>query len=197
MEAFRQPEYVHVLINHLPLTGLFAALLALVGACVIGKRSAALLGMGLVSLFSLSAWPVYVYGEAGYDRVYSMADSDGDAYLSHHKQLAERWTWLFYVTSAAGALGAIAGWKRPKSLRAVSWATVLLAAASLVAGAVVAEVGGKIRHPEFRHGPPPARDDPTTTSVVVPGSRFAGAQPQNLACLTRTIMPAPESRSRC
>ena len=32
--VLQQPEYVHVLINHLPLTGLFAALLCLIGALI-------------------------------------------------------------------------------------------------------------------------------------------------------------------
>lgn len=197
MEAFRQPEYVHVLINHLPLTGLFAVLLGLVGSLAFRKRSAAMLSMGLVSVFSLSVWPVYVYGEAGYDRVYSMADSDGGAYLSHHKRLAEHWIWVFYVTSATGALGAIAGWKWPKCLWAASSATALFATASLVAAAVIADAGGKVRHREFRHGPPPAMNDQSTTSVGAPRSRLVGTQPLNIACLRKAIVLAPKLPLRC
>lgn len=155
MESLGQPEYVHVLINHLPLTGLFAALLCLIGALVARKRAAILLGMGLVSLFSLSAWPVYVYGEQGYDRVYSMVGEAGDAYLKQHRELAERWVWLFYATGAAGAAGIVAGWKWPKCLGTAAAGLTILAAVSLVAGAVIADYGGKVRHREFRNGPPP------------------------------------------
>ena len=54
------------------------------------------------------------HGEDGYDRVYSMADDAGGTYLKQHKELAERWTWVFYVTAAAGAAGMVAGWKWPK-----------------------------------------------------------------------------------
>ena len=156
MEALYQPEYVHVLINHLPLTGLFAALLGLIGSLALRKRATAFLGIGLVSLFSLSVWPVYAYGEAGYDRVYSMANGDGDAYLRRHKELAERWVWLFYLTSAAGAVGLVVGWRRPNCLWVFAWSTVILATGSLVVGAIIADAGGKVRHPEFRHGPAPA-----------------------------------------
>ena len=39
-KLLQQPEYVHVLINHLPLTGLFAALLCLIGALITRKRVA-------------------------------------------------------------------------------------------------------------------------------------------------------------
>ena len=146
----QQPEYVHVLINHLPLTGLFAALLGLIGALISRKRAAIYLGMGLVSLFSLSAWPVSEYGEDGYDRVYSMADDAGDAYLKQHRELAERWTWLFYLTAGAGVAGIAGGWKWPKCLWAAASAVAVLAGISLVAGAVIADYGGKVRHPEFR-----------------------------------------------
>ncbi len=164
MKILSQPEYVHVLINHLPVTGLFAALLCLIGALIIRKRAAIFLGMGLVSLFSFSAWPVYVYGEQGYDRVYSMADGDGDAYLKRHRELAEKWIWLFYATGAVGTAGIVAGWKWPKCF----WATVaglaILAAVSLVAGAAIADYGGKVRHREFRNGPPPGFHDKSDLS---------------------------------
>ncbi len=161
LHELQRPECVHVLVNHLPLTGLFAALLGLTGCLAIRSRAAVFLAMGLVSLFSLSAWPVYVYGEQGYDRVYSMADEDGDAYLARHKELAERWTWPFYLTAGVGAAGMVAGWRRPKWLWAFASATAVLAAGSLIAGAVIADAGGKVRHPEFRHGPPPAARDKT------------------------------------
>ena len=150
VKVLQQPEYVHVLINHLPLTGLFAALLCLIGALITRNRAALYLGMALVSLFALSAWPVSEYGEDGYDRVYSMADDAGGTYLKQHKELAERWTWVFYVTAAAGAAGMVAGWKWPKCLWATACAVALLTAGSLVAGAVIADYGGKVRHPEFR-----------------------------------------------
>jgi hypothetical protein len=147
-------ECIHVLVNHLPLTGLFAALLGLTGCLAVRNRAAVSLGMGLVSLFSLSAWPVYVYGEQGYDRVYSMADQDGDLYLDRHKELAERWIWLFYLTAGVGAVGMAADWRRPKWQRALALGAAVLAAISLIAGAVIAGAGGKVRHPEFRNGPP-------------------------------------------
>ena len=156
MGVLGQPEYVHVLLNHLPLTGLFAALLCLIGGLIARKRPATFLAMGLVGLFSLSAWPVYVYGEEGYDRVYSMADDDGDTYLDLHKEMAERWIWVFYVTAAASAVGIVAGWKWPKCLWAAAAAAAVLTVVSLSAGTVIAEYGGKVRHPEFRNGPLPA-----------------------------------------
>lgn len=155
MELLQKPEYVHVLINHLPLTGLFAALVALVAALIIRRPAAIFLALALVCAFSLSAWPVFEYGQAAYDRVYSMADQAGDAYLARHRELAERWVWLFYMTAGAAALALVAGWKRPKWLSPSGVVVAALAAGSLAAGAVIADCGGKVRHREFRTGPPP------------------------------------------
>jgi peptidoglycan/LPS O-acetylase OafA/YrhL len=172
----QQPEYVHVLINHLPVTGLFAALLFLIAALVARKRVAIFLGMALVSLFALSAWPVSEYGEAGYDRVYSMADDTGGAYLKQHRELADRWVWLFYVTAAVGAGGMVAGWKWPRCLWATASAVVVLTVGSLVAGAVIADYGGKVRHPEFRRqgdlkGASSEMNAPARTSAVAVAQR--------------------------
>jgi hypothetical protein len=46
-------------------------------------------------------------------------------------------------------------WKWPQSLKVFAGIALALAAASLVAGLAIANAGGKIRHREFRTGPPP------------------------------------------
>ncbi len=155
LTSLQEPEYVHVLLNHLPMTGLLAALLSLAVGIVVRKRPVLFVGLALVSLFSLSAWPVSEYGEGGYDRVLAMSDDEGQAYLKRHRDLADNWEFLFYVAAGAGAVAMVAGWRWPRSLWAASLGVALLGASSLVAGAVIAECGGKIRHREFRHGPPP------------------------------------------
>jgi hypothetical protein len=162
LQGLREPEYVHVLLNHLPLVGLFAALLCLLTGLVSRSRTALFLGLGLVSLFALAAWPVAEYGEQGYDRVLSMADDEGQAYLSRHRELADKWIWLYYVTAGAGALAMVAGWKWPKTLWAASLGIALSCSASLVAGGFIADCGGRVRHREFRHGPPPKSETPST-----------------------------------
>lgn len=156
-KALQQPEYVHVLLNHLPITGLFVAWIGLVVAICLNNRFALRLSLVLVVVLSLSAWPVAHYGEEAYDRVLSMSDDVGGRYLEHHQALAERWIFLFYVTAAAAVAALVVGWRWPRFSRWAAGAVALLAAASLVAGAVIAEYGGPVRHREFRYGPPPAK----------------------------------------
>lgn len=154
-KAIEQPEYVHVLLNHLPITGLFAALLFLIAALIINHRATHYVALGAVALFALSVWPVAYYGGRAKDRVLAMSDEAGAAYLEHHEHLADRWAFLYYVTAGVAVAGIVAGIKKPKLLRPVGGAVAVLAVASLVAGAVIADCGGKIRHREFRYGPPP------------------------------------------
>ena len=150
-----QPEYVHVLINHFPLKGLIVAMLALIAALVTRARAGILIGLALVGLLALSAWPVFHYGEEGYDRVLSMSDEAGGKYLDYHRLLAERWVFLFYVTAGVAAWAvSLPGngperWStRPCSL--LSWPPAVLSA-----GICIAKAGGPIRHREFRSGSPP------------------------------------------
>ena len=150
-----RPEYVHVVINHFPLIGLLVAMLALTAALVTRNRTAILIGLALVGLLALSAWPVFEYGEEGYNRVLSMADEAGGKYLEHHKALAGRWVFLYFVTAGVAGLGFALSWKWPRTLVPSSILALVLAAASLTAGIVIAQAGGPIRHREFRSGPPP------------------------------------------
>jgi hypothetical protein len=61
-------------------------------------RTGILIGIALVGLMALSAWPVYYFGEEGYDRVLSMADEAGGKFLNYHKALGERWIVIFFLT---------------------------------------------------------------------------------------------------
>jgi hypothetical protein len=149
-----QPEYLHVATNHLPLIGLLVAMLALIAALATRNRTATLIGLSLVCLLALSAWPVYHYGEEGYDRVLSMSDEAGAKFLDHHRALAERWIFLYFVTAGMAGLGFLLAWKWPRTLVASSVLALVLATASLTAGMVIAKAGGAVRHREFRSQPP-------------------------------------------
>lgn len=152
---FKQPEYLHVVLNHFPLVGLVVSVLALCAALAARSRAATLIGLALVAATALSAWPVSASGEAGFDRVLSMADDDGQAFLRYHQQLAERWVFLYYITAGVAALGFVLSFKWPRVLTLLSFITVLLALGSLCAGLFIARAGGEVRHREFRSGPPP------------------------------------------
>lgn len=150
-----RPEYVHAAINHFPLIGLFVSLVVLAIGLVGRQRPMTLTGLALVCGLALSVWPVFYFGEAGYDRVLSMADEQGEAYLKYHAFLAHRWVLLYYVTAAVALLGFALSWKWPRVLVPGGILALALAIASLSAGIVIAKAGGQVRHREFRSGPAP------------------------------------------
>jgi len=53
--------------------------LGLIIALVLKSRRAQIATLSLVLIGSVSAWPVFEFGEQGYDRVLAMTDEDGHA----------------------------------------------------------------------------------------------------------------------
>jgi hypothetical protein len=78
-----KPEYVHACLTHCGR--------ARPGHCALLRtRAARVTAFALVMLSAASAWPVYQYGEAGYDRVKAMVDEDGDKWLEEHMRRGEQ-----------------------------------------------------------------------------------------------------------
>ena len=93
----QQPEYLHVLINPLPVYGLAIALFGLVAAMYLGTRGGQIAASFLFSSCAASAWPVAHYGEAAEDRVQAMADETDEAWLKAHAHRADELIYVFYA----------------------------------------------------------------------------------------------------
>jgi hypothetical protein len=114
IEHLSKPEYVHVLLNPLPVYGLAVGVLGLIIALLSKTRAARVTAFALVMVSAASAWPVYHYGEAGYDRVKSMVDEAGDKWLDEHMGRGEQLIYVFYVVAALSAVGIVAEFAAPK-----------------------------------------------------------------------------------
>ncbi|PYL46041.1 MAG: hypothetical protein DMF40_14075 [Verrucomicrobia bacterium] len=155
--GLQQPEYVHTLINPLPVYGLGIGLFALSIAMFLRNGSAHIPALTVIFLAAASAWPVKYYGEQAYDRVLSMSDETGSAWLAAHEDRADKFIWSFYLLAVAAAAAIVVPMKFPKSAMPLIISTILLSIASLAAGGYIAYAGGKIRHREFRTEPPPPK----------------------------------------
>jgi hypothetical protein len=156
----RQPEYIHVLLNPLPVYGLLVGWIGLVIGLALRSRRAQIATLSLVLLSSISAWPVYEFGQQGYDRVLSMTDEAGEAWLDEHMHRAEDLIWVFYVLAALSAFAIAVPIKWPKSSVPLAIAVILVGAVTLGSGAYIAYAGGRVRHREFRNEtPPPKRSE--------------------------------------
>jgi hypothetical protein len=157
LRDLRQPEYIHVLINPLPVYGLAMGLLGLIIAFFLRSRSAQIATLIIVLICAASAWPVYEFGQQAKDRVLSMENEVGGAWLEEHEDRAEDLIWLFYGLAVLSAVALVAPKKWPRSAGPLVAAIILLGVATLGAGGYIAYAGGKIRHREFRNVPPPVK----------------------------------------
>src|SRR2546429_9062067 len=154
-EHLSSPEYLHVLLNPLLVYGLAMGVFTLLLALISRRRAARVIALALIFVGAISAWPVYHYGEAAYDRVTAMADSDGDKWLDKHMRRGEQLIYVFYVVAALSAGAIVAEFKLRGAAVSLGIATVILAGADLGIGGYIAYAGGHIRHREFRFDPPP------------------------------------------
>jgi hypothetical protein len=155
LRGLRQPEYVHVLLNPLPVYGLLISWIGLIAALISKNRRALIVALILVFITSLSAWPTFEFGEEGYDRVLAMSDDDGHAWLDEHQHRAQKLIYVFYALAALSVAAIVVPLRWPKSSVPLAIAVALLGATALASGCYIAYAGGKIRHREFRNEPAP------------------------------------------
>ena len=161
LKGLQQPEYVHVLLNPLPVYGVALGLAALTIALTLRSRRARICSLMLILIAASSAWPVMHYGRQGYNRVKTMTDSEGRKWLEEHQRRGEQLAYAFYALSAMALISLGAEWKRSKALVPLTILTLVLSVGTLGAGGYIAYAGGHIRHKEFRFEPapdPPARE---------------------------------------
>ena len=115
LKGLEQPEYIHVLINPLPVYGLAMGVIGLIIGLVLRSREARAGAFALILIAAASAWPTLHYGQQGYDRVKGMADSEGEKWLDEHKRRAEEFIYVFYALGVVALVSIGAEWKRPKA----------------------------------------------------------------------------------
>jgi hypothetical protein len=157
LRDLRQPEYVHVLINPLPIYGLAMGWIGLIIAAVLRSRRAQIATLSIVLIASASAWPVFEFGEEAYDPVFSMENETGQAWLDAHKHRAQELIYYFYALAALSVVAIVLPIYRPKFALPLLIAVLLSGAVVLGMGGYIAYAGGKIRHREFRNVPPPPK----------------------------------------
>src|SRR5438094_1704480 len=160
LQHLNSPEYMHILLNPVPVYGLAIGIGWLLLAVIARNRTGIVIALVLVFLSGLSAWPTYHYGEAAYDRVKAMADPAGDQWLDEHMARGEKLIYAFYVLAGLAVVGMFAPMKWSRSSLPLAIATFVIGCATLGIGGYIAYAGGHVRHREFRFEPAPqARAD--------------------------------------
>ncbi len=157
-ELAGNPAYRHVLLNHLPITGLVLAAFALAWGIFEDRWPSIAFGLSLCLVTSGSAVLVMQSGDAAYPYLFERLDGHGQAWLDHHVFLADRFGRMLPGNALLAALALGIGFRRLAWRRRLAIAVLATTTASLIAASIIAEAGGKIRHDEFRTSNPPVHD---------------------------------------
>src|SRR3712207_1045544 len=152
---FTSAEYLHVILNPLPVYGLAVGLLGLLIALFLRAPAARITALVIICISALAAWPVYQTGERSEDRVLPLLDDDGRQWLEEHERRGERLILLFYLAALLALSALLAERFAPRVAVSLAIATLVAAIASVTVGAYISAAGGRIRHREFRYVPPP------------------------------------------
>ncbi|MBV9490949.1 MAG: hypothetical protein JO069_14695 [Verrucomicrobia bacterium] len=144
------PAYLHVLLNHVPLTGLAVASLGLLFSLALRNATAQVCALALVLICAAAAWPVYLTGKAAYRDVRRIADEPGMDYLDDHLDRADRFTIAYLPATLLAVAGLVLPRFWPGIRPLLGWLTLAGAMAALAAGIYIGEAGGRVRHSEFR-----------------------------------------------
>jgi hypothetical protein len=156
LELLEDPAYRHLLLNHLPVTGLAVSWIVLLVGTIEGRGRSILFGLALVLATSGSATVVMAAGDDAYPFVFDLLDGTGRAWLDHHTELADHWGVLIEINAVAAGVAIGVGLWRERFQRLSGVVVLVTTLLSLAAVGVIAEAGGKIRHSEFRLTDPPA-----------------------------------------
>ena len=155
LDLLKKPEYIHVVLNHLPIYGTILGALALAISLILRSRTAQITALILTLIAGASAYPVFVTGQRAYKTIRGVSDDAGADWLDEHMDRAEKTIGAFYSLAALAIAGLLVPIKWPKS--ALPLAALTLVVAILCSGIAVyiAQPGGRVRHPEFRPGETP------------------------------------------
>ena len=149
-DLLKKPEYIHVVLNHLPIYGSILGATALAISLLLRSRAAQITALILTLIAGVSSYPVFVTGQRAYKTIRSTSDDAGADWLDEHMDRAEKTIGAFYFMAALALAGLLLPIKWSKS--AVPLAALTLAVAILCSGIAIyiAHAGGRVRHPEFR-----------------------------------------------
>jgi hypothetical protein len=155
-DLLKKPEYIHVVLNHLPIYGTILGATALAISLLLRSRAAQITALILTLIAGVSSYPVFVTGQKAYKTIRSISDDAGSDWLDEHMERAEKTIGAFYFMAVLAIAGLIAPIKWPKA--AIPLTALTLVAAILCSGIAIyiAQAGGRVRHPEFRPSESPS-----------------------------------------
>src|SRR5260370_15340904 len=115
LDLLKIPEYIHVVLNPLPIYGTMLGALALAISLILRSRAAQITALILTLIAGASAYPVFVTGQRAYKTIRNQSDDAGADWLDEHMDRAEKTIGVFYFLAALGVASLLLPIKWPKS----------------------------------------------------------------------------------
>ena len=77
LELLKKPEYIHVVLNHLPIYGTIMGALSLAISLILRSRAAQITALILTLIAGASAYPVFLTGQRAYKTIRNQSDDAG------------------------------------------------------------------------------------------------------------------------
>ena len=157
--SFFQPEHIHVMANHFPVTLILLIPPVLLVGLFFGKKSILAVGFSFCILTALITPVVMQTGESAHTRfemgeIKPPLDEEGDIAAEMHEDMAEKAAPLLYFVGFGGIAGLLILRFRPAWAKGAALAVIVASGVASIFTLQAAQLGGRIRHPEFRPAKP-------------------------------------------
>jgi len=115
-QSIRDPEYLHLLLEPLPLFGLGIGLVFLIMSFMTGEARSRLLALGIICVSCASVWPYVDLRDKATPRILATRSPDFAPLIQEQTQRRKDWSWPYYamaVLSAAALLSSRSSKSRP------------------------------------------------------------------------------------
>ena len=152
---FLQPEHLHVMLNHFPIILTLLVPPILLAGLFFGQKPIFAVGFSLALLGALITPVVMQTGHSAHTRfemgqIQPPLDEDGDIASEMHLDMAEKADPILYFVGFGGIAGLLILRFRPAWAKGAALAVIVAAGVASIFTLQSAQLGGRIRHPEFR-----------------------------------------------
>jgi uncharacterized membrane protein len=149
--SFMNAAHLHLLINHAPIFSLIIGLVVLAVGLLRKELPLKMTGLVLIMFAAITTLPVNASGEEAEEVVEKMANRSHDL-IHEHEEAAETAIWLMLLTGGL-ATGALVMLRRShQRAHLLTSVTLGLGVLVMIWMMQVANLGGRISHPEIRPG---------------------------------------------
>ena len=156
---FLQPEHLHVMLNHFPIILTLLVPPILLAGLFFQQKPILAVGFSLALLGALITPVVMQTGHSAHTRfemgqIQPPLDEDGDIASEMHEDMAEKAAPILYFVGFAGIAGLLTLRFRPAWAKGAALAVIMASGVASIFTLQAAQLGGRIRHPEFRPAKP-------------------------------------------